>query len=117
MHGVMGKPRVSVLGAGYLGVTHAACLASLGFDVWLSIQTRSESLLWRRAHSRSLSLGSANCCVMVWRGGGSSSGLPIGKLLILRKYTSYALGHLKAPIRNLLIYLSLMLAYRSLLHF
>jgi UDP-glucose 6-dehydrogenase len=25
--------RLTVLGAGYLGITHAACMASLGFDV------------------------------------------------------------------------------------
>lgn len=30
---LMRKLRVSVLGAGYLGVTHASCLAELGFDV------------------------------------------------------------------------------------
>jgi UDPglucose 6-dehydrogenase len=28
-----GQPRLTVLGTGYLGITHAACLASLGFDV------------------------------------------------------------------------------------
>src|SRR5437773_1026894 len=28
-----GEPRLTVLGAGYLGITHAACMASLGFDV------------------------------------------------------------------------------------
>src|SRR5262245_13401548 len=33
-----GQPRLTVLGAGYLGITHAACLASLGFDV-LGIDT------------------------------------------------------------------------------
>ncbi len=27
------KLRLTVLGAGYLGVTHAACMASLGLDV------------------------------------------------------------------------------------
>jgi UDPglucose 6-dehydrogenase len=27
------KPRLSVIGTGYLGVTHAACMAELGFDV------------------------------------------------------------------------------------
>src|SRR4029077_11452616 len=32
--GVMsGELRLTVLGAGYLGITHAACMASLGFDV------------------------------------------------------------------------------------
>ena len=31
-------PRLTVLGAGYLGVTHAACLAELGFDV-LAVDT------------------------------------------------------------------------------
>ncbi len=29
----MGQPRLTVLGTGYLGATHAACLADLGFDV------------------------------------------------------------------------------------
>ena len=33
MSDLMGNLRVSVLGAGYLGVTHASCLAELGFDV------------------------------------------------------------------------------------
>jgi nucleotide sugar dehydrogenase len=28
-----GRPRITVLGTGYLGTTHAACLAELGFDV------------------------------------------------------------------------------------
>jgi UDPglucose 6-dehydrogenase len=28
-----GRPRLTVLGAGYLGTTHAACLAELGFEV------------------------------------------------------------------------------------
>src|SRR5215475_13962500 len=28
-----GELRLTVLGAGYLGITHAACMASLGFDV------------------------------------------------------------------------------------
>jgi UDPglucose 6-dehydrogenase len=28
-----GKPRLSVLGTGYLGATHAVCMAELGFDV------------------------------------------------------------------------------------
>src|SRR5260370_750333 len=28
-----GKPRLTVFGTGYLGITHAACMASLGFDV------------------------------------------------------------------------------------
>jgi UDPglucose 6-dehydrogenase len=28
-----GQPRLTVLGAGYLGITHAACMSSLGFDV------------------------------------------------------------------------------------
>jgi UDPglucose 6-dehydrogenase len=28
-----GQPRLTVLGTGYLGATHAACMASLGFDV------------------------------------------------------------------------------------
>ena len=27
------RPRLTVLGAGYLGITHAACMASLGFEV------------------------------------------------------------------------------------
>src|ERR1700691_3282998 len=27
------RPRLTVLGAGYLGITHAACMSSLGFDV------------------------------------------------------------------------------------
>src|SRR3954452_3189861 len=29
----MGTPRLSVIGTGYLGATHAACMAELGFDV------------------------------------------------------------------------------------
>ena len=29
----MGQPRLTVLGTGYLGATHAACLADLGYDV------------------------------------------------------------------------------------
>ena len=29
----MGGLRLTVLGTGYLGITHAACMASLGFDV------------------------------------------------------------------------------------
>ena len=28
-----GRPRITVLGTGYLGTTHAACLAELGFEV------------------------------------------------------------------------------------
>ena len=32
------RPRLTVLGAGYLGVSHAACLAELGFDV-LAVDT------------------------------------------------------------------------------
>lgn len=28
-----GSLRLTVLGTGYLGITHAACVASLGFDV------------------------------------------------------------------------------------
>jgi UDPglucose 6-dehydrogenase len=28
-----GGLRLTVLGAGYLGITHAACMASLGFEV------------------------------------------------------------------------------------
>ncbi len=28
-----GMLRLTVLGAGYLGITHAACMASLGFEV------------------------------------------------------------------------------------
>src|SRR3954452_19550936 len=27
------RPRLSVVGTGYLGATHAACMAELGFDV------------------------------------------------------------------------------------
>ena len=27
------RPKLTVIGAGYLGITHAACMASLGFDV------------------------------------------------------------------------------------
>ncbi len=27
------RPRLTVLGTGYLGITHAACMASLGFEV------------------------------------------------------------------------------------
>ena len=33
MSGTAGRPRLTVLGTGYLGVSHAACLAELGFDV------------------------------------------------------------------------------------
>ncbi len=29
----VGRPRITVLGTGYLGTTHAACLAELGFEV------------------------------------------------------------------------------------
>src|SRR5436305_8620171 len=29
----MRKPRLSVIGTGYLGATHAVCMAELGFDV------------------------------------------------------------------------------------
>jgi UDPglucose 6-dehydrogenase len=29
----VGKPRLAVIGTGYLGATHAACMADLGFDV------------------------------------------------------------------------------------
>jgi UDPglucose 6-dehydrogenase len=29
----MGKPRLSVIGTGYLGATHAVCMADLGYDV------------------------------------------------------------------------------------
>jgi UDPglucose 6-dehydrogenase len=29
----VGKPRITVIGTGYLGATHSACLAELGFDV------------------------------------------------------------------------------------
>src|SRR4029079_9293400 len=29
----MTKPRLSVIGTGYLGATHAVCMAELGFDV------------------------------------------------------------------------------------
>ena len=27
------RPRITVIGCGYLGATHAACMAELGFDV------------------------------------------------------------------------------------
>ena len=30
---VGGRPRLSVIGTGYLGATHAACMAELGFEV------------------------------------------------------------------------------------
>ena len=30
---VVGRPRISVIGTGYLGATHSACLAELGFEV------------------------------------------------------------------------------------
>ena len=33
VNGAAEKSRISVLGAGYLGVTHASCLAELGYDV------------------------------------------------------------------------------------
>lgn len=33
MFGIVGRPRLTVLGAGYLGVSHAACLAQAGFEV------------------------------------------------------------------------------------
>src|SRR3954447_5867513 len=29
----MAKPRLSVIGTGYLGATHAVCMAELGYDV------------------------------------------------------------------------------------
>jgi UDPglucose 6-dehydrogenase len=33
MFGIVGRPRLTVLGAGYLGVSHAVCLAEAGFEV------------------------------------------------------------------------------------
>src|ERR1700677_2730736 len=35
-------PRLTVIGAGYLGTTHAACMAQLGFDVLLLDTDRSK---------------------------------------------------------------------------
>ena len=37
------RPRLTVLGAGYLGITHAACMASLGFDV-LAVDTNQQKV-------------------------------------------------------------------------
>ncbi len=33
------RPRLTVLGTGYLGATHAVCMASLGFEVLGNPQT------------------------------------------------------------------------------
>src|SRR5260370_37037310 len=37
------RPRLTVLGTGYLGITHAACMAHLGFDV-LGVDTDHEKV-------------------------------------------------------------------------
>lgn len=38
------RPRLTVLGTGYLGITHAACMAQLGFEV-LGVDTNREKVI------------------------------------------------------------------------
>lgn len=38
------RPRLTVLGTGYLGITHAACMADLGFEV-LGVDTNREKVI------------------------------------------------------------------------
>ena len=71
-------PRITVLGTGYLGATHAACMAELGFEV-LGLDTdETRSRRWPRAACRSTSPASRTCC---------AAGLDSGRL---RFTTSYA---------------------------
>ena len=59
-------PRVTVIGTGYLGLTHAVCLADLGHDV-LAIDVDAEKIAMAASgEARSSSPVSNRCCGRTW---------------------------------------------------
>ena len=65
-----GPLRLTVLGTGYLGITHAACMASLGFDVLGVDIDPGRSISLTPGPCRFTSQASGSSCGPDWAPGG-----------------------------------------------
>ena len=69
-----GAPRLSVIGTGYLGATHAVCMAELGYEVLgLDVDAGEGRPAAAPARSRSSSPGCRSCCAKHWTPAGCAS--------------------------------------------
>ncbi len=84
---------VAVFGTGYLGATHAACMAELGHQV-LGVDVDESKLAKLEAGEfRSTSPGSKRCCSATLRLAGFDSRRPTRKLRNSRTSTSLVSEH------------------------
>ena len=98
VNGAAEKLRISVLGAGYLGVTHASCLAELGYDV---LAVDADVARVRALSAGELPFFEPDLTLLLRRGldvGRSASVPPIGRWHVSLTYTSYVSAHLSMPI-------------------